>query len=216
MVVNLIFDNRDQEEDFMIRQKKSKREEKSSRSTMNKKTELIFGVVSIISGIIALIILLFVFFVHPSEKAVGERFILDEFTFYTPVYQFHFKPITLFVVFSFSFLVFGAESLYSQLSKISLFTKRLIFIFLFLTTFIFAYETLQNFLMWTSFYVLTSGEIPLDVLTHQVNPAMLGPVNFLFISKVFSLFLFSSLYGLYFFHRTMKTDTVSQKIQRKK
>lgn len=174
------------------------------------KIELILGVLSIISGIISLIILIFVFFAHPSEKAVGERFVLDELTFYTPLYQFHFKPITLLVIFSFLFLVCGAENLYSRLSKLNLFVKHLFFIFFFLTTFIFAYETLHNFLLWNSFFILNNGKY-IDEISNKVNPAMLGPVNYVFITKIYSLFLFSSLYGLYFFHRLINSsDNLNQ------
>jgi len=203
----------DKEENFKMEIKKSTKINpliiKNFESKEKNKIEFIFGLISIISALIVLIILLFVFFVHPSEKAVGERFILDELTFYTPFYEFHFKPITLFVIFSFLFLVCGVESLQSKLSKLGLLTKKLFFIFFSLTAFIFAYETLQNFLMWTSFYILNGGKMSLDILSHQVNPAMISPVNFLFISKIFSLFLFSSLYGLYFFNRLINSSDYS-------
>jgi len=172
--------------------------------------EFLFGILSIIFGIIALVIVLFVFVIHPSEKSVGERFILDEVTLRLPFYQFHFKPITLFVMFSFLFLVCGAESLYSRLCKLKLFAKQLFFIFFLLTTFVFTYETIQNFLTWTSFYILNQGKMSLDELSHQLNPAMLNPINFLFISKIFSLFLFASLYALYFFYRMMNGENSKQ------
>jgi magnesium-transporting ATPase (P-type) len=204
MVDFLIFKN-EKEENFKIKSKQLRKENlnimKKSEPPKKDRSEFIFALISIICGIIVLIILFFVFFVHPSEKAVGERFVLDELTFYTSIYQFHFKPITLLVIFSFLFLVFGAESLYSCLSKISYLKKRLFFIFFFLTTSVFTYETLQNFLLWTSFFILSNGN-SLDEISHQVNPAI-NPVNYVFITKIFNFFLFSSLYGLYFFHRLM-------------
>jgi hypothetical protein len=183
--------------------------------------EFYFALISILSGLISLIILVYVFMIHPSEKAVGERFVIDEFTFYTPIYLFHFKPITLLVIFSFLFLICGVESLYSRLAKgLNLFTKKLFFVFFFLTTFIFSYETLQNFFIWTSFFILNNGK-SLDEISHQVNPAAVNPVNYVFITKIFNLFLFSSLYALYYFHRLInfsenskqntKVDTIIKK-----
>jgi hypothetical protein len=209
MVDCLVFNN-EKEENFKKETKQPRRENlnimKKIELPKKDRSEFIFALISIISGIIVLIILLYVFLIHPSEKAVGERFVIDELTFYTPIYEFHFKPITLLTIFSFLFFVCGAESLYSRLTEMSLLIKRLFFIFFFLATFIFAYETLQNFLMWTSFYILNNGKMSLDELTHQVNPTMLNPVNFLFISKLFSLFLFSSLYCLYLFYRLLKSS----------
>jgi hypothetical protein len=214
MVDCLIFNN-EKEENFKTKSKQLKKQNlnimEKLQSSKKNRTEFIFALISIIFGIIVLIILLLVFFVHPSEKTVGERFVIDELTFYTPIYEFHFKPITLLVIFSFLFLVFGVESLYSRLIEMDMIIKRLFFMFFFLTTFIFTYETLQNFLMWTSFYILNQGKMSLDELSHQINSAMLSPVNFLFISKLFSLFLFSSLYGLYFFNRIMNPSGNNKK-----
>jgi len=54
-----------------------------------------------------------------------------------------------------------------------------------------------------SFYTIYQGD--LDLLAHQINPnTMPKPVNFNFISKIFSMFLAGSLYGLYFFHKILK------------
>ncbi|MEM2864917.1 MAG: hypothetical protein QXR65_06595 [Candidatus Bathyarchaeia archaeon] len=64
------------------------------------------------------------------------------------------------------------------------------------------YEFLQNFLMWTSFFIMYGGN--LDMLYHQLNPAMPKPVNFNFISKLFSMFFAGALYGIYYFHRMLK------------
>lgn len=160
-----------------------------------------FSAISTISGLAALFILLWVLWTYPLEKVVGVGFVLNEFTFYTPINQFHFKPITLFVIFGFVFWACGLESWRSSISKFKTTTKHAIFILLSLLAFVFGYETIQNFLMWTSEFILTGGNVPIDLLNHQLNPAMLEPVNFTFISKFFSLLLAGSLYGLYFFHR---------------
>ena len=172
--------------------------------TTNKNDQKIYHILSIISGIITLLIMIKIITSYPSEYAVGERFVLDEFTFSTPLYTFHFKPITLFIIFSFLWWALGLESWKIYIEKIPYLTRKLIFIFLSLASFIMCYEFLQNFLMWTSFFILYGGNI--DQLYHQLNPAMPQPVNFNFVSKIFILLLSGSLYGMYFFNSIKKKD----------
>jgi len=63
---------------------------------------------------------------------------------------------------------------------------------------------LQNFLQWTSFYILYKGNI--DLFHHQLNPALLKPVNFNFISKLFTMSVAGVLYSMYFFHRLERSN----------
>jgi hypothetical protein len=158
-----------------------------------------FRIVSAVFGILALAVLVRVVLAHPEEYAVGERFVIDEIVMPTSFYVFHFKPITLFAFFSFLFWIFGLESWEKQLKVLPLTVKRTFFIFFALAAFVFGYEAIQNFLQWTSFYILYQGDI--DLLYHQLNPALPKPVNFNFISKLFTLFVAGALYSMYFFNR---------------
>jgi ABC-type multidrug transport system fused ATPase/permease subunit len=210
MVDFLIFNN-EKDENFKIKSKELRRENlnimKRSESPKKDRSEFIFALISIISGIIVLIILLYVFLIHPSEKAVGERFVTDELTFYTPIYQFHFKPITLFVIFSLIFLTFGLEACRTKLAtEIPFFLKKIIFLLFFISIFILSYELILNFSFWVGTYILTSGEKPIDTLSYLMNPVSFVPRNFNFITKLYSLFLFFCLYGAYFFHGILKKD----------
>jgi hypothetical protein len=162
----------------------------------------LYRVVSAIFGILALVVLLRVVLAHPEEYAVGERFVIDEIVIPTGFYVMHFKPITLFSFFSFLFWVFGLESWEKQLKALPLPVRRTFFIFLALVVLVFGYEAIQNFLQWTSFYILYQGNI--DLLHHQLNPALLKPVNFNFISKLFTMFVAGALYSMYFFNRLEK------------
>lgn len=163
-----------------------------------------YRILAAIFGLLSLTILLRVSFKHRSEYAVGERFVVDELIIPTSIYVFHFKPITLFVMFSFLYWAIGLEAWRDHIRKWPNIVKRGIFIFCCLGAFIMGYEFLQNFLMWTSFFIMYGGN--LDLLYHQLNPAMPKPVNFNFISKLFSLFFAGALYGIYFFNRMLKEE----------
>jgi hypothetical protein len=162
----------------------------------------VYRILSAIFGLLGLTILLRVSLKHRSEYVVGERFVMDELIIPTPIYVFHFKPITLFVMFGFLYWALGLEAWRNHILKWPSTLKRGIFIFLCLGAFIMGYEFLQNFLMWTSFFIMYGGN--LDMLYHQLNPAMPKPVNFNFISKLFSMFFAGALYGIYFFHRMLR------------
>lgn len=159
----------------------------------------IYHALSILFGLSAISLLIILYSTYPTEESVGERFVLDQLTFPTPLYTFHFKPITLYVMFGFLWWALGLEGWRLYAVKIPRLGKRLIIIFFSLGAFIMFYEFLQNFLMWTSFYIIYGGNI--DQLAHQLNPAMPRPVNFNFVSKVFGMLLAGALYGIYFFTR---------------
>ena len=163
---------------------------------------LLYHILSVVFGLLCLGILIHVSTMYPSEYAVGERFVVDELIIPTSLYVFHFKPITLFVIFGFLYWIIGLESWRNKIIRWPRLIKRAIFIFLTLGGFIMGYEFLQNFLMWTSFYIMYGGN--LDLLYHQMNPAMLKPVNFNFVSKLFLMLFGGSLYGMYFFNRMMQ------------
>jgi len=209
MGFELIFDTIDEEEKFISIEKKSKREnlktDKNSQSTEDYKIERILGVISVVAGIVALSVLTWVIFIHPSEKVVGESFIKYEFTFHTPFYVFHFKPITIFVISAFVFWIFGLESIRTKLStKIPLILNKLIFLFFIIVIFVFSYELILNFFFWAGAFILTSGEKHIDTLSYPMNPISLTPRNFNFITKIYALYLFCGLYGAYFFHQIIK------------
>ncbi|WP_455364522.1 hypothetical protein [[Eubacterium] cellulosolvens] len=164
----------------------------------------IYIIFSLLSGILALAVWIHLIITHPIEDAVGERFVLDQFTYPTFFYTFHFKPITLFVMFGLLWWVLGLEGWRRYIVKIPQLIKRLIIIFFFLSATIMLYEFLQNFFMWTSFYILYGGNI--DQLCHQLNSSMPRPVNFNFVSKLFLMFLSGALYGMYFFNRIEKIN----------
>ena len=166
-------------------------------------SENLFKIISVVFGILAIIILLRVILIHPEEYAVGERFVIDEITIPTNFYLFHFKPITLFTFFSFLYWAFGLEGWAQQIKALPLGLRRTFFIFFALVTFVFGYEAIQNFLQWTSFYILYQGNI--DLLHHQLNPAIPKPVNFNFISKLFTMFVAGAIYSMYFFIRIEKS-----------
>lgn len=161
-----------------------------------------YHIASAVSGIMGLTILVWVLTKYESEYAVGERFVIEELVYPTPLYTFHFKPITLFVIFGFLYWTLGLEGWRNYISKIPRLGRRLIFIFFALSAFITGYEFIQNFFMWTSIYIKVGGD--LDLLYHQLNPAMPKPVNFNFISKLFSMFFAGALYGIYFMNRLEK------------
>ncbi|MGC8849632.1 MAG: hypothetical protein ACP5QI_04080 [Candidatus Bathyarchaeia archaeon] len=169
----------------------------------NRARELqVYRILAAIFGLLDLTILMRVSLKHRSEYIVGERFVMDELIIPTPIYVFHFKPITLFVIFGFLYWAIGLEAWRNHVLKWPNMVKRGLFIFCCLGAFIMGYEFLQNFLMWTSFFIMYGGN--LDMLYHQLNPAMPKPVNFNFISKLFSMFFAGALYGIYYFHRMIK------------
>jgi len=171
----------------------------------SKKKEIwIYRFLAAFFGLLGMIILARVSLTYRSEFAVGERFVIDELIIPTPLYVFHFKPITLFVIFGFLYWAIGLEGFRNIIFRWPRLIKRIIFVFFGLCAFIMGYEFLQNFLMWTSFYIMYGGN--LDLLYHQLNPAMPKPVNFNFISKLFAMFFSGSLYGMYFLYPMLKKD----------
>jgi hypothetical protein len=173
--------------------------------------ELIIGLIAVISGLIALCTLVWVFIKYPSEKIIGERFVLDEISIIGIA---HFKPITIIVSSAFVCWVCTLEALQSYLLSLPIIIKSLIFVFLIFSSFIFSYEIIWNFFAWSEAYILSGGKVHLDMIHHlpsQINPTQPGPYNFVFKTKEFFLYFASSLYGLYFFHGILRIDNISHK-----
>lgn len=177
------------------------------------KEATVYKILAGVFGASSLAILMKVFMDHPSERVVGERFVISELILPTPIYVFHFKPITLFTAFGFLWWVLGMEGFKEEIKRV--FPKqlrKLVFVALIFSAFIMGYEALHNFLLWMSFYIIYQGN--LDLLYHQVNPAMPKPVNFNFISKLFSLFFAGALYGAYFFHKLIEEEQAKGETKR--
>jgi hypothetical protein len=167
---------------------------------MDEITEIkLYKIASTIFGILAVIIIINVFISHPEEYAVGESFVLTHFTYPTPIYTFHFKPITLVMMLGFLWWMIGLNGWKKEFARIPSFIKNVLKIFLFLCILVFMYEFLQVFLLWTSFYIKFGGNY--DLLYNQINPGMPKPVNFLFVSKLYALFLGGAVYTLYFLEK---------------
>ena len=171
--------------------------------------ELFFRVISFVAGIIVLSTLIHAYVMYPTESIFGERFVLYHYKLNTPFYNFHFKPITIIILFAFIFWVCGLESLNSILSAKSLLFKRLIFIISFIFTLLFFYEVIQVALGATAIYIINSGKIDPDSLhTGLIPGGFQSPsglkVNFIVMSKFYTFIFFINLYNLYFFFRIMK------------
>jgi len=167
-------------------------------------SEKIFGIIAIVFGVIAIGVLIWGFTKYPTEKACGERFVLDEF----PIFGItNLKPITLLVYSAFICWMCGLESLRFYLSKLPFPIKRLAFVAFFFFVFVYSYEVIWNFFAWSEAYILEGGKIHIDLIQHlltQTNPKAPCPNNLVYTTKTQFLFLASSLYGVYFFHEIMK------------
>lgn len=167
-----------------------------------KKDERIFAVISAIAGLITLIVFIWFSIKYPNEKVVGERFVKDEIPIF-PIFGFYFKPITIIVISAFVFWMCALESLRKYLTNLSILIKRLIFISFWLIIFVFGYEVVWNLLMWTSLHIINPTS-PLDFLYNKLNPSMLYPKNFTYVTKIDSLYVAIGIYSIYFFNQIMK------------
>jgi hypothetical protein len=167
-----------------------------------KKDERIFAVISVIAGLITLIVFIWFSIKYPNEKVVGERFVKDEIPI-LPIFGFYFKPITTIVISAFVFWMCTLEYLRKYLMNLPILIKRLIFISFWLIIFVFGYEVIWNFLMWTSLHIINPTS-PLDFLYNKLNPSMSHPINFVYATKRDSLYVAIGTYSIYFFSQIMK------------
>jgi glucan phosphoethanolaminetransferase (alkaline phosphatase superfamily) len=173
-----------------------------------KNEEIIFATISIIAGLVVLSTLAWVFLKYPSEQVGDERFVMDEITIIPGLN--HFKPITIIIISAFACWLCALEALREYIIKLPILIKRLIFISSCVIAFVFSYEVLWNFFMWASAHVLNPN-LPLDLLSHQFNPSMTHPRNFVYATKLYSLILASSLYSIFFLYTNMEEKTYKQK-----
>ena len=161
-----------------------------------KNEEIIFAVIAIIAGLVTLSFFVWMSIKYPSEKVRGERFVKDEIPI-LPIFGIYFKPITIMIISTFVFWACALESLRKYIMKVPMLIKRLTFIFFSLIVLVIGYELFWNFSMWTSAHILNPN-LPLDSLSHQLNPAMTHPINFTYATKLSTLYIAISLYSIFF------------------
>jgi hypothetical protein len=165
---------------------------------MNKE-EKVFAAISIIAGLVALAITIWAFVTYPFEQALGERFVRDEIQVLPILGGIYFKPITIMMVSIFVCWLCALEVLRGKLMGLPITLKRLIFISFCVVALVFGYEVIWNFLMWTSAHIINPS-LPLDSLNQQLNPTIVEPKNFVYVTKRDSLVFAISLYSMFFFH----------------
>ncbi len=134
---------------------------------------------------------------HPNE-GVGSGLVNFEFPSpdVSPVY---FKPITILYIAGALFMYSGLELNRGRIASFSPAWKTLIKAFAFIVAAVFAYEVSYNFVFW-------SGQIAADSIRGTLNPDVIAnpfphlanPVNVVFASRLFALFLICGLYVFYF------------------
>lgn len=163
------------------------------------KMETVFSIFSVVAGIIALFIMVQTYIKHPTESSFGERFTIEYLQWNTPIFNFHFKAITLFVIFSIIFWACGLEGIRSKLVKIPLLFKRSILIVSFVFIFVLFYEVFQVFVFWAATYAINLDKVGVDELHTDITPSGLV-VDFTTMTKIYTLILFISIYTFYFFY----------------
>jgi FlaA1/EpsC-like NDP-sugar epimerase len=170
------------------------------------KKDFAFGIITIISGLIIVGTLLWGFTKYPNIESCKERFVLDEISILGILYL---KPITIIIYSAFICWLFGLESIRPYLTKLHITIKTLIFLFLCFLAFLSLYEVIWNFFAWSDAYILTNGNIHIDLLYHlptQTNPTASCSSNFIYTTKIQFLIMAISFYGIYFFHEIMRTQ----------
>ena len=169
--------------------------------------EKVFAAISIIAGLVTLTITFWAYSKYPFEQAQGERFVKDEIQVLPILGGIYFKPITIMMVSVFVCWVCALESLREKLADLPITPRRLIFIAFCVVALVFGYEVLWNFLMWTSAHIITP-DLPLDSLSQQLNPTIVEPKNFVYVTKRDSAILAISLYSMFFFHENARSSDV--------
>jgi len=170
-----------------------------------KNEEKIFAAISIIAGLITLTIAIWALTKYPFEQVEGERFVRDEIQVLPILGGIYFKPITIMMVSIFVCWVCALEALREELTGLPPTLKRLIFISFCVVALVFGYEVIWNFLMWTSAHIINPN-LPLDSLNQQLNPTIVEPKNFVYITKRDTLVLAIGLYSMLFFHENARKE----------
>ncbi len=183
------------------------------RNLNKRKNDKILFLLSVIAGLACLSLWLYVtLFIDIEERAFGEKWVCDEIVFLSISKDvlatefdlvFEFKPISLFIIFGISYWITGLEYLRRFFIRLSTLTKRILFLFSVTCTMVSTYEAAFSFVLWNSKITSLAIQNPnltgiaIDKLAY-FNPIF--PVNLNFSTKIYSLTLFASVYGVYYFH----------------
>ena len=170
-----------------------------------KNEEKIFAAISIIAGLVTLMITIWAFTKYPFEQVEGERFVKDEIQVLPILGGIYFKPITIMMVSIFVCWLCALEALREKLTGLPTTLKRLTFISFCVVALVFGYEVIWNFLMWTGAHIINPN-LPLDSLSQQLNPTIVEPKNFVYVTKRDTLVFAISLYSMFFFHDTARKE----------
>jgi hypothetical protein len=165
-----------------------------------KNEEKVFAAISIIAGLVTLTVTVWAFAKYPFEQVEGERFVRDEIQVLPVLGGIYFKPITIMMVSTFVCWLCALEALRGKLTRLPGTLRDLMFVCFCAVALVFGYEVTWNFLMWTSAHIINPN-LPLDSLTQQLNPTILEPKNFVYITKRDTLVLGIGLYSMFFFRR---------------
>jgi len=160
----------------------------------------VFASISIVAGFVTLAIIIWAFTKYPFEHVEGERFVKDEIQVLPILGGIYFKPITIMMVSIFVCWLCALEALREKLAGLSTMLKRLTFISFCVVALVFGYEVIWNFLMWTSAHIVNPN-LPLDSLSQQLNPTIVEPKNFVYVTKRDTLVFAISLYSMFFFQK---------------
>ena len=170
-----------------------------------KNEEKIFAAISIIAGLVTLMITIWALTKYPFEQVEGERFVRDEIQVLPILGGIYFKPITIMMVSIFVCWACALEAIREKLTGLPPTLKRLIFISFCVVALVFGYEVMWNFLMWTSAHIINPN-LPLDSLNQQLNPTIVEPKNFVYVTKRDTLVLAIGLYSMLFFHENARKE----------
>ena len=170
-----------------------------------KNEEKIFAAISIIAGLVTLMIAIWALTKYPFEQVEGERFVRDEIQVLPILGGIYFKPITIMMVSIFVCWACALEALREKLTGLPPTLKRLIFISFCVVALVFGYEVMWNFLMWTSAHIINPN-LPLDSLNQQLNPTIVEPKNFVYVTKRDTIVLAIGLYSMLFFHENARKE----------
>lgn len=175
--------------------------------------ELLFGIIAVIFGLVAVSTFFWTLSKYPTEKTCNEKYALNEIPVFGIIYL---KPMTLIVYSVFISWMCGLESLRTYISKLPIILITLVFLFLCFAAFASSYEVIWNFFVWSDAYLVGGGNTHMDLLYHlptQTSPTAQCPSNFVYTTKLQFLIMSSSFYGIYFFHRILKSVDRQKKLR---
>jgi len=174
--------------------------------------EFVLIVISIVSVLIIICTLLWVYIKYPFEKIPGQRFVSDEI----PILGIGLKPITIITFSAFIGFISALEILHSYLLNLPDTIKTLIFIFFCFLAFGCSHELIWQYFSTSDAFILSGGNIHIDmlhILPNQQTPTGLN-YNFTFRTKLVFFYTACSFYGIYFFNKMMRIDNIDYKISK--